>query len=266
MNSFSGSTQAERHNLIAELVLKHTTVNIQELAEMFQVSAMTIHRDLDELEQQGVLRKVRGGATAQPTYLFESHLSYRMHSCQAEKEAIAQAALAYVEPGEAILLDDSTTILSFARRLVDISHLTVITNFFSNIEVLRGLRQINLICLGGDYMFRYNAVVGDLCESMIKGLRANTLFMSTSAVCDGDAFHQDEMIVRVKRAMIESASRRILMVDHAKLGKQALRQLVPLTVFDLVIVDSLSDPEEVEKIRDLGVKVQVVPVVKKEKS
>ena len=262
MNSFSGSTQTERHNLIAELVLKHTTVSIHELAELFQVSAMTIHRDLDELEQQGILRKVRGGATARPTYLFESHLTYRMNACQAEKEAIAQAALAYVEPGEAIILDNSTTILALTRRLVDISHLTVITNFFSNIEVLRGLRQINLICLGGDYLYRYNAVVGDLCEAMINGLRANTLFMSTSAVCDGDTFHQDEMIVRVKRAMIKSASRRILLVDHGKLGKQALRQLAPLTVFDLVIVDAGADPEEIDKIRDLGVAVEVAPVVK----
>jgi len=75
MSSFIGSTQSERQNLITELVLKNTSVSIQELAEMFQVSAMTIHRDLDELEQQGILRKVRGGATAQRTYLIESHLT-----------------------------------------------------------------------------------------------------------------------------------------------------------------------------------------------
>ncbi len=263
MNAFSGSSQSERQNLITELVLKNTSVSIQELAEMFQVSAMTIHRDLDELEQQGILRKVRGGATAQRTYLFESHLNYRMNACQSEKEAIAMAALAHVEPGEAVILDDSTTTLALAKKLVNISHLTVITNFFSSIEVLRGLSQINLIWLGGDFLYRYNAVVGDLCEAMIRSVRANTLFMSSSAVSEGYTFHQEEVIVRVKRAMIESASRRILMVDHTKLGKQALRQMVPLTAFDLVIVDSLSDPEEVEKIRDLGVPVEVVPIGKK---
>lgn len=266
MSSISGSSQSERHSLISELVLKHTTVNIQELAEMFQVSAMTIHRDLDELEQQGILRKVRGGATAQPTYLFESHLTYRMGASQEAKDAIATAALAYVEPGEAIILDDSTTILALAKKLADISHLTVITNFFSNIELLRANRQINLICLGGNYLFRYNASVGDLCEAMIKSVRANTVFMSSSAVSEGNTFHQEETIVRVKRAMIESAARRILMVDHTKLGKQALRQLVPLTVFDLVIVDSLSDPVEVDKIRELGVAVEVAPIQKQGKA
>lgn len=259
MSTSIGGSQSERQHLITELVLKNTSVSIVELAEMFQVSAMTIHRDLDELEQQGILRKVRGGATAERTYQFESHLTYRLNACRREKEAMAAAALAYVEPGEAIILDDSTTILAFTHKLVNIPHLTVITNFFSNIEVLRTQKQINLIWLGGDCLFRYNAVVGDLCEATIRSVRANTLFMSSSAVSQGYTFHQDEKIIRVKQAMIESASRRILMVDHTKLGKLALRKLAPLTVFDLVIVDSHADPEEVEAIRELGVPVEVVP-------
>lgn len=229
---------------------------------MFQVSLMTIHRDLDELEQQGILRKVRGGATAQPTYLFESHLTYRLNVATEEKEAIAAAALEYVEPGEAIMFDDSTTSLALARKLVDISHLTVITNFVSTIEILRHCSQINLICLGGDYLFRHNAFVGDLCEQMIGSLRANTLFMSTSAVSDGHAFHQEENIVRIKRAMIHSAARRILLLDHTKLGKQALREIAPLSKFDLVIVDSKTAPAKVEAIKELGVTVKIAPALK----
>lgn len=262
MASSSGNSQADRQNQIAELVLRNTTVNIQELVELLQVSAMTIHRDLDELEQQGILRKVRGGATAQPTYLFESHLNYRINASQAAKEAIATAALAHIEPGEAIMLDDSTTTLALTKKLVDISHLTVITNFFTNVEVLKACRQINLISLGGDYLFRYNAVGGDLCEQMISNLRANTLLMSSSAVHHGYVFHQEELIVRVKRAMIESASRRILLIDHDKLGKQALREVAPLTDFDLIIIDSGADPEKVDAIRDLGVEVEIAPLHK----
>ena len=260
MGVSNGSSQAGRLNQIAELVLRNASVSIQELVDMFQVSKMTIHRDLDELEQQGILRKVRGGATAQPTYLFESHLNYRINSAKREKEAIAAAAFAHVEPGEAVMLDDSTTILALARKLVDISHLTVITNFFTTVEVLRSCRQINLISLGGDYLFRYNAVVGDLCEQMINSLRVNTLFMSTSAVSDGYVFHQEEVIVRVKRAMIKSASRRILLLDHGKLGKQALREIAPITDFDLVIVDSGADPAHIAAIREHDVPVEIAPL------
>jgi DeoR/GlpR family transcriptional regulator of sugar metabolism len=254
------NTQAGRQNRIAEMVLRNTAVSIQDLVEMFHVSAMTIHRDLDELEQQGILRKVRGGATAQPTYLFESHLNYRLNSQIEEKQAIAAAALAHIEPGEAVMLDDSTTVLALARRLVEIPHLTVITNFLSIVEILRPYRQINLISLGGDYQFRHNSVAGALCEQMISCLRVNTLFMSFSAVGGGYAFHQEEPIVRVKRAMVKSALRRILLVDHTKLGKQALREAVPLTDFDLVIVDSQAEPDKIESIREMGIPVEIVPL------
>lgn len=260
MGASVSNAQAERQNRIAELVLRHTTVNIQALVEMFHVSAMTIHRDLDDLEQQGILRKVRGGATAQPTYLFESHLNYRLNSHLAEKQAIAAAALAHIEPGDAVMLDDSTTVLALAQKLLDTPHLTVITNFLSIVELLRPYRQFNLICLGGDYLFRHNSVAGDLCEQMIGYLRANTLFISFSAVDGGHAFHQEESIVRIKRAMVKSAARRILLVDHSKLGKQALREAVPLTDFDLVIVDAKADPEKVRSIRDLGVPVEIAPL------
>lgn len=261
MRSSNDNSQAGRLNQIAELVLRNASVSIQDLVDMFQVSKMTIHRDLDELEQQGILRKVRGGATAQPTYLFESHLNYRINTSKREKEAIATAAYAHVEPGEAVMLDDSTTILALARKLVDISHLTVITNFLTTVDVLRTCRQINLISLGGDYLFRYNAVVGDLCEQMISSLRVNTLFMSSSAVAEGYVFHQEEVIVRVKRAMIKSASHRILLVDHGKLGKQALREVAPITDFDLVIVDSGVDPTQLDAIREHGVPVEIAPLL-----
>lgn len=259
MRSSNGSSQAGRLNQIAELVLRDTSVSIQDLVDMFQVSKMTIHRDLDELEQQGILRKVRGGATAQPTYLFESHLNYRINTSKREKEAIATAAYAHVEPGEAVMLDDSTTVLALARKLVDISHLTVITNFLTAVDVLRSCRQINLISLGGDYLYRYNAVVGDFCEQMISGLRVNTLFMSSSAVADGYVFHQEEVIVRVKRAMIKSASRRILLVDRGKLGKQALREVAPISDFDLVIVDAGVDAAQLDAIREHDVPVEIAP-------
>lgn len=76
------------------------------------------------------------------------------------------------------MLDDSTTIHALAIKLINISHLTVITNCFSVVDVLRKQSQIKLIGLGGDCLFHFNAMAGDLCEQMIGRLRANKLFMS----------------------------------------------------------------------------------------
>src|ERR1700754_2006959 len=120
---------AGRQEAIAEHVLSRGSATAAELAERFQVSLMTIHRDLDELERQGVVRKYRGGVTAQPSGVFESNVGYRMKSMQAEKDAIAAKAVELIEPGMAVMLDDSTTTLALARRLEGITPLTVVTNF-----------------------------------------------------------------------------------------------------------------------------------------
>jgi len=92
---------------------------------------------------------------------------------------------------------------------------------------------------------------------MISSLRANTLFMSTSAVNGGFIFHQEENIVRIKRAMIRSSTRRILLIDHTKLGKQALREIAPLSAFDLVIVDHKTPPDKVKMLTDQSVPVKI---------
>lgn len=250
-------TQLARQNKIAELILRDAFISIPDLVEMFHVSSMTVHRDLAQLEQQGILRKVKGGATAEPSYLFESHFPYRVKARAEEKEAIATAALSYIEPGDVIMLDDSTTALTLAKHLPDFSHLTLITNLLPTINLLKSVTQLHLICLGGDYLPRHHAFVGSLCEEMIGNLRANTLFMSTSAVNGGFLFHQEENVVRIKRAMIRSSARRILLLDHTKLGKQALREIAPLSAFDLVIVDFNTPADKVKMLTDQSIPVKI---------
>ena len=126
----------ERRERIAEIVLANESVSARDLASRFDVSVMTVHRDLDELERQGVLRKIRGGATPQPSSLFESNVRYRLATAKAEKETLARFALTLIEPGQAILLDDATTTLALARLLPGIAPLTVITNYLATTQLL----------------------------------------------------------------------------------------------------------------------------------
>lgn len=228
---------AQRREAIAEIVLAHDFASARELATRFAVSLMTVHRDLDELERRGVLRKTRGGATPQPSSLFESNVRYRLATAPAEKEALARYALTMIEPGQAVLLDDATTTLALARLLPSIAPLTVITNYLATIQWLHDAPGIRLIALGGEYFPSHDSFLGIVCEDAIASLRADLFFMSTSAVSHGIAYHQEQVVVAVKRAMLRAASKRVLLIDHAKLGKTALHQLAPLSDFDLVVVD-----------------------------
>ncbi|HEU5433638.1 MAG TPA: DeoR/GlpR family DNA-binding transcription regulator, partial [Thermomicrobiales bacterium] len=250
----------QRHERIADMVLRQPFVAAKELARLFDVSLMTIHRDLDELEAQGLLRKVRGGATPQPSSLFESNVRYRMTMADAEKQALARFAISQVEPGQAVMLDESTTCLALARLLPARVPLTVITNALTVVQELKSVKEIHLIVLGGDYWPRHEAFCGLACEATAAALRADILFMSTTAIANGIAFQPDQDIAIAKRAMIAAAARRVLLVDHSKFGRVALHRLAPLREFDLVVVDDGIDEAGLRQLRQAQVPFKVVPI------
>lgn len=251
-----------RRRLIRERVIADGPCSAQELATAFDVSIMTIHRDLDELERRGVVRKFHGGVTAQPSGVFESQLSYRMTSKSVEKSAIARAALRYVEPGMSVMLDDSTSILHMLPGLAERTPLHVATTFLTALRRLADLTadsDITVIGLGGTYDLSHDSFVGMQCVEQISGIRADVLFTSTSAVSTTDAFHQEERIVAIKRAMVRAATKRYLLVDNTKLGRVALHKIVPLGDFDLIITDAHADPAVLSAWDASGIHYEVAP-------
>jgi DeoR/GlpR family transcriptional regulator of sugar metabolism len=255
----SSLAPAERRERIAAIVLANESVAARDLAARFDVSLMTIHRDLDELERQGVLRKTRGGATPQPSSLFESNVRYRLATARDEKAALARYALTLIEPGQAVLLDDATSTLALARLVPTIAPLTVITNYLATIQVLHDVPGIRLIALGGEYFPSHDSFMGIVCEGAIASLRADIFFMSTSAVSNGVAYHQEQEIVAIKRAMLRAAAKRILLIDHAKLGKTALHHLAPLADFDLIVVDDGVDAAGLRTLEEVKAPYAVAP-------
>jgi DeoR/GlpR family transcriptional regulator of sugar metabolism len=254
----SGGQQgpAARQAAMAEQVLADGSATAAELAERFGVSLMTIHRDLDELERQGIVRKFRGGVTAQPSGVFESNVQYRLKSMRAEKAAVAEHALRMVEPGMAILLDDSTSTLEIACT-AEVTPLTVVTNFLEAINLLSDQRGIHLMALGGDYDPLHSSFLGVSCVEAVEQLRVDVCFASTSAVHGGYAYHQEQHIVSVKRAMLDAAARNVLLIDHTKLGRVALHRVVPLSRFDTVLVDDGASPEALRDLAEHKVRYKV---------
>jgi DeoR/GlpR family transcriptional regulator of sugar metabolism len=249
--------QRQRQKDIAELVIAEGTVRIEDIAERFAVSVMTVRRDLEDLEIQSVLRRTRGQATALGSNRLESNTFFRQAQSLESKKALAHAALGFVEPGQTMMLDDSTTGIYLAQLLPRRAPLTVVTNFLSVAHELLKESGITLHILGGQYYPWCNAMLGTMTVEAIRKLRVDTLIMSTSAIIDYTCFHHSQETDLVKRAMFDSAAHRILYVDHTKFQRRALFALAPLTDFDTVIVDSQTPQGHVKYLRDKGTQVLV---------
>ena len=261
MSKRRDSDRVSRQAAITERVMSEGTVRIEDLASDFDVSPMTIHRDLDALSAQGLLRKSRGVVTALSTTRSEASTTFRMQREVDSKRAVAAAAFAYVDPGCTIILDDSTTGIFLASWLPQKQPLTVITNFQPIMTDLQNESHINLISLGGLYYPWCSAYMGNMTRSALRQLRADTFFMSTSAIIDDVCFHQHHDTVLIKEAAFQASQKRVLYVDHTKFATRALHALLPLSAFDVVIVDEDTDEQHVDRLTQQGVHVVVAPHV-----
>ncbi|SDJ52646.1 DeoR/GlpR family DNA-binding transcription regulator [Aliiruegeria lutimaris] len=247
----------DRQRAIIELLVNKGELTVDDLANRFVVSKMTIHRDLDDLENEGLLRKVRGGATIEANTRFESDFRFREGQDIEAKAAMADAALTLVEPGMTIMVNDGSMAAVLGSRLARMRPLTVITNNAAVIDALRTEPGISLIALGGTYSAKFNAFFGAITETALAGLRADIAFISSPAVSGVEAFHMDDGVVRAKRAMMASATRRCLLVNHQRFQRTALHKLAALDEFDSIITDRVPPGAAMAALETAGLALTV---------
>lgn len=247
----------DRQQAIMDLLVTARAVDTDDLALRFQVSKMTVHRDLDELERSGVLRKVRGGATVEPGTQFESDFRIRARQDGEAKARMARAAAALVEPGMTVMVNDGSMAAGLAAMLMDRAPLTVITNNAALFDALRDAPAVRLIALGGVYSAKYNGFFGVVTEAALARMRADLAFISTPAVTNLRAFHMDDEVVRAKRAMMDASARSCLLINHARFGRSALHELARLTEFVHIITDAPPDPTEAAALAAAGITLTI---------
>ena len=248
---------AARHQLITDRVRMDGSVTVDELVRATGVSRMTVHRDLDALETEGVLRKVRGGATATRSSIFESDLQYRLTTAVEAKAAIGRAAARFIDVGQAVIFDESTTALAALRAVDPTEPITVITNCVPTMTYVTSKTKHRLIGLGGDYVARYQAFLGILCQQMISNVYADVLIASCSAVLGNATLHQDSQIVEVKQTMIAAAPVRLLLIDSSKIDMGAIYRLGEIRDFTHLITDADAPASFIDGVREQGVDVVV---------
>lgn len=247
--------RSDRQNAIAEAVMEDGSIRIEELAERFQISVMTAHRDLDELQHRGLVRKSRGIATALASTLVESSVVFRQNQRVRAKRSLARAALHYVEPGQSVFLDDSTTVHQVIPMLAELAPLTVITNSLIAINEVNDIDDISLIALGGEYHNWCASFMGRVTIETLARLRGDVLLMSAAAIIDETIYFQASETVDTKRAMLDVAATKIILVDHTKFSARALHALGTLSEFDHVVVDRETPGEIVTELEQRDIHV-----------
>ena len=252
---------AKRRERIAQQVQQAGTARIDELAERFGVSAMTIHRDLDVLAAEGWLEKTRGGARSDGLRLQERSVKLRLRQQRPQKHALARAALQYLSPGMTLAIDDSTTASALLPQLGNTLPLTVITNFLPAINVLSEEPDIDLIVLGGQYDQNLECFDGPVVIDQLQQLRADVVVMSVAALAQGLVLHPSPDSARRKRALIDIGEKRILLADATKFDRRASHRMGHVGLYDLVITDRGTRQEDIDALVASGVEVQVVDVL-----
>lgn len=227
-------TQYDRLRLIEERLANEGTVRIDELAGDFQVSEMTIRRDLDELEALGVARRVRGGAVAVgPEPFAERH----RHNARA-KARIATKLAELVPDVGTLALDASSTVYRLATTLDRARDLLVVTNGFDTFSSLCDRPGVNVTLTGGTREPRTGSLVGPVTTRSAEDFLFD-LFVCSSAALDPVHGSSEASLAEaeVKRALAQSSSRIVLAVDHTKLGNRAQARMFRLDELDTLVTD-----------------------------
>ena len=236
----------QRQARILERVRETGAVRVADLVHELGVSDMTVRRDLEVLDERGLLEKVHGGATSlSDRALAEPTFDAKSARQQAEKEAIAVAAAALVEPGMALAISAGTTTYALARRLVDVPGITVVTNSIPVADVLHHSgRPDQTVILTGGVRTPSEALVGPFAISALRMVHVDLVFIGVHGMDPHSGFTCPNLMeADTDRALIEAARRPVVVADHTKWGVIGISSIARLDQTDVLVTDTGLDPK-----------------------
>ena len=227
----------ERRQRLLHLIGRQGYASLTDLARAIEVSASTIRRDLDYLDNKGLIKRTHGGAMVLSDDATLPALEERSTRQTEEKRQLARAAADCIRDGDAVLLDGGTTTLEVARLLVG-RPLQIVTNSLPIANLFASSRETELILLGGYIYPRTGVALGPLTMAMLPNIHVHQTIMSVGGVTAKGLFNSNLLLVETERQMMRAADEVVVVADHTKIGRQALAFLCELSAIDVLIVDS----------------------------
>jgi DeoR family fructose operon transcriptional repressor len=249
---------AERRRQIHELVRSHGVVKVTDLSNRLGVSEITVRRDLEALEQEGVLERTHGGAIYSHRMRIEPLYTDKDRVHRPEKQSIGQAAAALAEDGETLFIGSGSTALQVIRylRLSGRQGITIITNNIGAVTEVQD-SDLELILIGGTFRQQSNSLVGPLGVMTLQQVNARRAFVGASGISTRyglttPILQQSE----ITRLMIERTRGPVIVVaDHSKLGVVANFMTVPLDKVNILVTDEGFDEEYRAELEARGIEI-----------
>lgn len=208
-----------RHQQLIEILEERHFASISELAQEIYVSEATVRRDLQKLEQKGVVKSVYGGVMLSQYRNEAVPISLRDRENSSKKEMIALAAAALIRDNDTVIFDSSSTVRRICKHIKNRKNLTVITN---NLRVCQEFKDssISVYCTGGSLVSRRECFLGHYAEEFIRSINADALFFSSQGLSDnGDITDSSEEEISLRKIMLARSKQKIFLCDSSKFGK-----------------------------------------------
>jgi DeoR family transcriptional regulator, fructose operon transcriptional repressor len=247
----------ERRFRIREILSRERSVTASELIRTLGVTAATIRRDLAVLEQEGVLERSHGGAVSRTSSTnFQPSYEALGRSNRAEKQAIAREAERLILDGETIFLEASTTVFELARRLLRRNRLNVITNSPPIVDELQRSQHVSVISTGGELQKDVFYLSGVWAQRALSEIRVDKAVLGVRAIDPTYGISTaSQAEAQIKKMILKSARVSIALADHSKFGNQGFAYVGPVTDIDILVTDSLTDPQYLRPLREAGVEL-----------
>lgn len=248
--------QKERLAMIRQKVKKNKKVVVSELSREHNVTEETIRRDLEKLEQEGLVTRTYGGAVLNIEKISE-HIDYlrRSQTNKAEKTQIGRLAASVIPNKAAVGADASSTVMEAINLLRDRPEITVLTN---SVKIVRELDQaaLSIISTGGIVNNSTFSMQGNIVRKILNDYYVDIVLISCTALeIDGGVFDSNEEEAELKRILVDRGQKTILLADHTKFNKVAFVRVLDFSELDMVITDREPSQEWKEMFCEKGIKL-----------
>ena len=247
----------ERAELILQQLQLQSTVKVGELSQQLQVSVDTIRRDLKTMEQNGLIKCVRGGACLPDSMISFSNFTGREVINSELKREASKKALEYIRSGDVIALNSGTTNTVLAQELVTLNEkFTVVTNNYAAVNILMQNPSIHLIAVGGTVDSLERSTYGSICEQEFGKYYPDIAFLSINAVNYHDEYTDFRLQeISILQLLSKNAKKVIAVMDSSKLGKCSKKKALSIDQVDMILMDDHISPEIREKYKKKGITI-----------